>query len=185
MDETGSFWRGLPETSLNEKGRCCNGGKQAKQRNTWAFFVNATGEKEDPIVIGKYAKPRCLKNLKDIKRPYRCWYFSNAKAGMTTVVLNEVLSRLNATLICKKRRILLFLDYAPCHPPGLAEKFSNISIKFPPKNITSKTQPLDAGVIAYWKVKFKKRLLRYVCSKVDESNSASDIVKSINISMAM
>ena len=31
MDETGSFWRGLPETSLNEKGRRCNGGKQAKQ----------------------------------------------------------------------------------------------------------------------------------------------------------
>ena len=185
MDETGSFWRGLPETSLNEKGRRCNGGKQAKQRNTWAFFVNTAGEKEDPIVIGKYAKPRCFKNLKDIKRPYRCWYFSNAKAWMTTEVMNEVLSRLNATLIRKKRSILLFLDNAPCHPPALDERFSNISIKFLPKNTTSKTQPLDAGIIANWKVKYKKRLLCYVCSKVDESNSASDIVKSINISMAM
>ena len=133
MDETGSFWRGLPETSLNEKGRRCNGGKQAKQRNTWAFFVNAAGEKEDPIVIEKYAKPRCFKNLKDIKRPYRCCYFSNTKAWMTTEVMNEVLSRLNAALIHKKRSILLFLDNAPCHPPALAERFLNISIKFLPK----------------------------------------------------
>lgn len=41
MDETGSFWRCLPGTSLNEKERRCSGGKQAKQRHTWAFFVNA------------------------------------------------------------------------------------------------------------------------------------------------
>lgn len=72
MDETGSFWRGLPDTSLNEKGRRCRGGKQAKQRHTWAFFVNAAGEKEDPIVIGKYAKPHCFNNLKDIKCTHGC-----------------------------------------------------------------------------------------------------------------
>ena len=141
MDETGSFWRRLPETSLNEKGQRCNGGKRGKQRNTWAFFVNDAGEKEDPIVIGKYAKPRCFKNLKDIKRPYRCWYFSNAKAWMTTEVMNEVLSPLNATLIRKKRSILLFLDNAPCHPPALDDRFSNVSIKFLPKNTFKDKSP--------------------------------------------
>lgn len=30
MDKTGSFWRGFPETSLNEKGKRCSGGKQVK-----------------------------------------------------------------------------------------------------------------------------------------------------------
>ena len=69
MDETGAFWHGLPEKTLSEKGKRCMGGKKAKQRNTWDFFVNAAGEKEDPIVIGKYARPRCFKNLKDVKRP--------------------------------------------------------------------------------------------------------------------
>ena len=34
MDETGIFWRGLPDTSLNEYGRRCRGGKQVKQRHT-------------------------------------------------------------------------------------------------------------------------------------------------------
>ena len=132
MDETGSFWQGLPETSLNEKGRRCSGGKQAKQRNTWAFFVNAA---EDPTVLGNYAKPRCFKNFKDIKRPYRCRDFSNAKAWMTTEVMNEVLTRLNATLIRKKRSILLFFDNAPCHPPALDERF-RISVS----NSCQKTQ---------------------------------------------
>ena len=34
MDETGSFWRGLPaDKSLDEIGKRCSGGKKAKQRN--------------------------------------------------------------------------------------------------------------------------------------------------------
>ena len=37
IDETGCFWKSLPEVSLNKKGRC-SGGKQSKQRNTWAFL---------------------------------------------------------------------------------------------------------------------------------------------------
>ena len=46
IDETGCFWKGLPEVSLNKKGSRCSGGKQSKQRNMWAFFVNAAGGKE-------------------------------------------------------------------------------------------------------------------------------------------
>ena len=185
MDETGSFWRGLPEPSLTERGKRCSGGKQANERTTWAFFVNAAGGKEDPIVIGRYLKPHCFKNLNDSKRPYQCCYFANSKAWMTKEIMADVLSQLNETLIRKKRTILLFLDSAPCHSPILAEKFSNIGINFLPSNTTSKTQPLEAGIIANWKVKYKKRLLRYVCSKVSQGESTSEIVKSIDISMAI
>lgn len=186
MDETGSFWKGLPESSLNAKGKRCRGGKKAKQRNTWTFFVNAAGEKEDPIVIGKYKKPRCFSKLEDISRPYGCWYFSNPKAWMNTEIMKQVLARLNGKLRRKKKSILLLMDNAPCHPPSLeSENLSNITIKFLPKNTTSKTQPLDAGIIKNWKVKYKKKLLRYVCSKVDGAKSASEIVKSVNVSMAI
>ncbi|PFX29968.1 tigger transposable element-derived protein 6-like [Stylophora pistillata] len=186
MDETGSFWRGLPETSLNNKRKQCNiGGKQANQRTTWVFFVNAAGEKEDPIVIGRYLKPRCFKNLKDTKRLYQCYYFANSKAWMTKEIMTDVLSQLNETLIQKKRSILLFLDNAPCHSLDLAGKFSNIGINFLPNNTTSKTQPLEAGIITNWKVKFKNRLLRYVCSKVSQGKSASEVIKSVDISMAI
>ena len=129
MDETGAFWRGLPEKTLSEKGKRCSGGKKAKQRNTWAFFVNAAGEKEDPIVIGKYARPRCFKNLKEVKRPYKCQYFSNPKAWMNSEILKTILSKLNQRLLREKKNILLFTDNAPCHPPCLEGMFSNICQK--------------------------------------------------------
>ena len=72
MDQTGSFWRGLPEKSLSGKGKRCSGGKKCKQRNTWVFFVNAAGGKEQPIVIGKSEKPRCFKNLENKECPCNC-----------------------------------------------------------------------------------------------------------------
>ena len=185
MDEMGSFWRGLLEKSLSEKGRRCTGGKQAKQRITWMFFVNVSGKKEDPVVIGKSANARCFKNLKDVTRPYNCSYFANPKSWMNTEVMTEVLGKLNRRLKQKGRQILLFMDNAPCHPESLTGQFSNINDTFLPKNTTSKTQPLDASIIANWKVKYKKRLLRHVCGQVDSVKNATEIVKSINVLMAI
>ena len=48
LDETGCFWRVLPERGFVEKGKQCTGGKL---RLTIAFLVNASGEKEQPIVL--------------------------------------------------------------------------------------------------------------------------------------
>ena len=70
LDETGLFWKALPEKSLSERGKRCRGGKTSKQRFTWAYFVSASGDKEDRIVVGKSAKPRCFKGLKNATRPY-------------------------------------------------------------------------------------------------------------------
>ena len=53
MDETGCYWKSLPTTGFAEKGKACKGGKASKVRVTIAFFVNALGEKEKPVVIGK------------------------------------------------------------------------------------------------------------------------------------
>ena len=57
IDETGCFWRALPEKGLAEKGKACHGGKKSKLRVTVALFVNAAGEKEKPIVVWKSANP--------------------------------------------------------------------------------------------------------------------------------
>ena len=84
------------------------------------------------------------------------------KQWMNTDIMKDILFKLNRRLSRKNRRILLFMDNALCHPESLKDSFSNIKIVFLPKNTASKTQPLDAGIIANWKVKYKKRLLRYV-----------------------
>ena len=76
------------------------------------------------------------------------------------------------------------MDNAPCHPAGLRDRLSNINIVFLPKKNTA-LKPLDSGIIASWKCRYKKRLLRHVCSKVDGSNSASDIVTSVNLLIAI
>lgn len=77
------------------------------------------------------------------------------------------------------------MDNAPCHPQTLSGQFSNITVQFLPKNTTSKSEPLDAGIIANWKVPYRKRMLQYVCSQVDGEKKASEIVKTINVLMAI
>ena len=68
-DETACFFRALPERSLADAKKACKGGKKAKIRITLAFIVNAAGEKELPIVIGRAASPRCFKGIRDKKNP--------------------------------------------------------------------------------------------------------------------
>ena len=43
MDETGCFFRALPDKTFSERRKRCKGGKSSKQRVAIAFFVNAVG----------------------------------------------------------------------------------------------------------------------------------------------
>ena len=63
-DETGCFFRALPDKTLANAKKARKGGKKAKIHITLAFFVDAAGEKEMPIVIGKSASPQCFKVIR-------------------------------------------------------------------------------------------------------------------------
>ena len=45
LDETGVFWKALPECGFVQKSRSCKGGKKSKQKFTIAFIANANGDK--------------------------------------------------------------------------------------------------------------------------------------------
>ena len=47
MDESGCFFKSLPDKGLVEKGKQAKGGNKLKQRLTVPFFLNAAGEKDD------------------------------------------------------------------------------------------------------------------------------------------
>ena len=76
------------------------------------------------------------------------------------------------------------MDNAGCHPEELRDKFSNIQICFLPANTTSILQPLDLGIIKNFKLQYRQYFLRYVISKIDECDKASDVVKSVNVLIA-
>ena len=52
---------------------------------------------------------------------------------------------------------------------------------FLPKNTTSRLQSLDAGIIRAFKLKYRKLLIKYFISRVDENVKAQDIFKAVDI----
>ena len=53
MDETGYFYRALPNSTLNQVSKSCKGGKLAKDLVSVALTCSAAGEKLQPLIIGK------------------------------------------------------------------------------------------------------------------------------------
>ena len=57
MDESGMFYRALPDKTLKERKTDSKGGKKSKERITAMFCVNMDGEFEKTLVIGKSKNP--------------------------------------------------------------------------------------------------------------------------------
>ena len=179
-DEMGCFWKALPDKGLAERKKSCKGGKRSKLRVTITFFVNALGESESlPIVIWKSENPRCFKGVKKSQLPV-C-YYSQKKSWMTADILKDILSKINGRLVRDQRFILLLMDNAGCHPPDMAEKFSNIRVVFLPANTTSRLQPLDLGIIKKFKTYYRKFFMRYVLTRIEECSTATEVTNSITI----
>lgn len=104
---------------------------------------------------------------------------------MTGGIMETILSKLNRKMISSSHKILLFMDNAGCHPEELRDKFSNIQICFLPPNTTSTLQPLDLGIIKNFKLHYRRHFLRYVISKIDDCDKASDVVKSVDVLIAI
>ena len=95
--------------------------------------------------------------------------------------MEAVLARFNRKLVFEDRKVILFLDNATCHPESKIGQFSQIKIIFLTKNRTSRLQPLDTGIIKYLKVKYRKRLVKYVLARIQEDVSATQIVKGVYV----
>ncbi|GFW67162.1 tigger transposable element-derived protein 6 [Trichonephila clavipes] len=91
-DETGLFFKCLPEKTFTFKKEKYYGGKHSKVRLTILLAVNMDGSVMiTPLVIRKSAKLRCFKGINSFHTKYR----SNKKAWMTTELFNECLVSLN------------------------------------------------------------------------------------------
>ncbi|GBN15368.1 Tigger transposable element-derived protein 4 [Araneus ventricosus] len=85
----------------------------------------------------------------------------------------------------QKRRIILFIDQCPAHPPD-TNFLKNITVKFFPANCTRKLQPLDLGVIKSLKQHYRKLLVKTAIASLDHGDSKNmkiDILQAMNFIM--
>lgn len=173
-DETGLFFKCLPDKTLTFKNEKCHGGKHSKERLTILLCTNSTGtEKFKPLMIGKSKKPRCFAGCRSLPLDYE----ANKKAWMTGELFKKWLINTDKQMITAKRKILLFIDNCTAHdvPPLKA-----IKVKFLPANTTSQLQPLDQGIIKNFKTFYRKEVVKKMITDMERNT-----VSSINVLQAM
>ena len=113
-DETGLYYRAMPDGSLYYKYENLMGSKRAMDRITILVCANMSGtDKKKLLVIGKSAKPRCFKGLNVESLPVQ--YLSNSNAWMTAAIFNRWIEKWNDELQISNRKILLLVDNCTAH----------------------------------------------------------------------
>ncbi|XP_045461753.1 tigger transposable element-derived protein 4-like [Harmonia axyridis] len=161
-DETGFFYKLLPDRTLKFKGENCCGGKLSKERLTVMVAANLSGTvKKKLFVIGRSQKPRCFSSVKSLPVDYA----NNRKAWMTSELFERWLRDWDRNLVKKKKKILLLVDNCPAHPN--VTDLKSITLAFLPPNTTSVLQPMDQGIIRSLKCNFRKNLVLKMINGLD------------------
>ena len=169
------FYQQLPTKSFHLKGEWCAGEKFSKVRLTGLEAGNATGEKLPMFVIGKAEKPRCFKGVTSLP----CQYKPQRKSWMDSEIFSDYVRKLDTKFDAEGRKIVLIIDNCPAHPN--ADNLKAIQLLFLPPNATSKTQPMDQGVIRALKAFYRTNVVRRQFKYVDEDKTTPEI----NILQAM
>lgn len=168
VDETGLFWRKMPDRSyIAKQEKSLPGYKSAKERVSLLLGGNISGDyKLKPLILHRSQNPRALKNIPKTSLPFI--YKWNTKAWVTLVVFDDWFKNYFIPEIkeyCRNKnipfKILLLIDNAPGHPTDLDKYNENVKVVFLPPNTTPLIQPMDQGAIAA----FKKIYLREAYQK--------------------
>ncbi|KAJ6636929.1 Tigger transposable element-derived protein 4 [Pseudolycoriella hygida] len=157
MDETGLFFKCLPNKTLADRKEKCYGWKNSKLRLSVLVGANNSGtEKLKLLIIGKFRRPRCF--AKNQQLPVQ--YCANKKSWMTSSIFEEyIMLDLDMKFQHEKRTVLFFVDNCPAHPKNLVSKLKAIKLVFFPNNMTSKVQPMDARIIKDVKAKYRTKIV--------------------------
>ena len=158
-DECGLFLKMAPDKTIYTER--LPGRKKTKDRISLLFCCNADGShKFEVMIIGKSRQPRAFKKK---ATELGLDYHANSKAWMTAALFFEWLERFNAYIARTfSRKVALLIDNCSAH--GTLENLpslSNVEVIFLPPNTTSKLQPLDAGIIASLKLRYRKKQMEH------------------------
>lgn len=188
-DESGLLWKCLPKTTLaggNETS--APGFKQNKERLTVLVCANAAGTHRVQLtVIGKYAKPRCLKNVTHLPVDYRAqsnaWMSAEIfLSWFNKVFVPSVKENLRDKGMPEDSKVVLLLDNCRAHPCAQELKKGNISAVFLPPNVTSLIQPMDQGVIQNLKMLYRRDFMRQL---TNYDGNITEFLKKYNLKDAI
>ncbi|XP_037952628.1 tigger transposable element-derived protein 6-like [Teleopsis dalmanni] len=173
-DETGLFYKAMPNATFYTSGTQLTGQKSQKVRLTLLFICNAVGTYKKVFVIGRSKAPRCFKNA-HVPLPY----YANKKAWMTSKLWKEIVHELDADMKKQKRKILLFIDNTTSH--NILEECENIKFSFLPPNTTASVQPLDQDIIHCFKLEYRRILVKQQLIAVNSGISTTEFLKTISL----
>ena len=84
--------------------------------------------------------------------------------------MGNYLGLLDQKLRLEGRKVIHFLDNAPCYPKKLQNNLANIKLIFLPKYTSSRLQPRDVDIVRAFKCKYRKLFMKYVVSRIDGGN---------------
>lgn len=178
-DETGIYYRALPDGTLVNKSESVAGGKKSKDRITALVATNMSGtDRRKLLIIGKSKQPRCLRGEKSLPVDYE----SNSNAWMTGEIFTSWLSNFNRDMRLQQRHVLLLVDNCSAHPSHSEKKLTNVTLSFLPPNTTSVIQPCDQGIIRNLKALYRKQVVKKIIDDIDVTElSANDIARRLTL----
>lgn len=101
---------------------------------------------------------------------------------MTSVLFADWLKKFNLKM--HGRSVLLLIDNAPSH---VSLSLSNVRVEFLPPNTTAFLQPMDAGIICNFKLKYKTHFVRWIVDQLDEQDGQEEVqpIKQIDLLTAI
>jgi hypothetical protein len=184
MDETGLNWKRTPDRTLATKSQ--SGTKKSKDRITIALTSNADGsEKFLAWVIGKSENPRYFRKVN--RKNLRIMYRFNKSKWMSGLICEEYLRWLNTKMRGEGRKVLLLMDNFSGHElavqlVGGLQGLSNVRIAWLPPNTTSTWQPMDQGIIASFKLQYRKMWITFMLREYEANR---DPQKTVNLLKAV
>ncbi|UYV83478.1 hypothetical protein LAZ67_23001151 [Cordylochernes scorpioides] len=162
-DESGLFWKKMPErTYVSKFYKSASGHKAANDHITIIFCNNASGDYiMKPLVINTSKMPCAFKGV-NINNLAVYWRANKKAWGLPF-------------------KVLLIIDNAPGHQQDL--EYENVKVKFLPKNTTSLLQPLDQGIISTFKALYIKRAFTYILEQMENNESLTVISAWKNFTM--
>ena len=124
-----------------------------------------TGTEKLPLlVIGKSSKQRCFTRVKTLP----CKYCNYKTAWLTSYIFTKWIKQQDKKFATQKRKISMVIDNCRAHP--LVPDLKAIKLIFLPPPPTSKTQPMDQGIIQPLKCHLRKLFVKHGLLKVFMKN---------------